>query len=95
MKLLLLKSAPLLTKAGKPRKRGPLRGPTRLFTEDGREFEGLVNIEWSVEPQYQSVSYRSIGERSKDAATLGVREIIITLSYPDIELIAEPPQLRA
>ena len=92
MKLLLLKSAPILTKAGKPRKKQPCRLPTRLFTEDGREIDGLMNIQMSFDVQTQFVSYSRIDEpRTKVKSKPVVAEMTITLSYPDVELITEPP----
>lgn len=95
MKLLLLKSAPRLTKAGKPSKKQPRSWPTRLFTEDGREIDGLVSIQMAFDVQPQFVSYSRIDEplpivQSKPV----VAEMTITLSYPDVVLVTEPPLLR-
>jgi len=96
MKLLLLKPKPILTKAGKPRKKQPRRTQTRLFTEDGREIDGLVSFQMYFDVQPQFVSFGRIDEpRVNVKSKPVVSELTITLSYPDVEMITELPVFSA
>ncbi len=88
MKLLFCPPQPVLTKKGKPRKRGGLRKAGRLFFADGREIEGVSSITMESEPQYIDAS--SLTDRASKGCSF-ISRLTIELSNPDVSIVTEAP----
>lgn len=66
--------------------------PLRMFTEDGREFDGLVSakVEWGYEGF--SAAFSQEIRRAVQLHPPVPTGVTIVLNHPEVAFITEPPQ---